>query len=64
MLTKTAFALAFALTTASGAVAVTKTNSIASSQYNVYNPAGAYVGTDPDLNVRFELNRDWARGKY
>jgi hypothetical protein len=28
----------------------------------VYNPLGAYVGTDPDLNIRFELNRDWGRG--
>jgi hypothetical protein len=31
---------------------------------NVYNPSGANVGIDPDGNVRFELNRDWARGKY
>jgi hypothetical protein len=22
----------------------------------------AYVGTDPDLNIRFELNRGWDRG--
>jgi hypothetical protein len=28
----------------------------------VYNPRGAYVGTDPDLNVRFELRRDSDRG--
>jgi hypothetical protein len=45
---------------ASGALAATKTHSIAPSQdrYTVYNPAGAYVGTDPDLNIRF----DWDRG--
>jgi hypothetical protein len=63
MLTKTAFALAIALATASGALAATKTyNSVAPSQ-NVYNPAGAYVGSDPDQNVRFELRRDWGRGQ-
>jgi hypothetical protein len=57
MFTKTTLALVFALTTASGAPAATKTQSIAPSQ-NVYNSAGAYVGTDPDTNVRFELRRD------
>jgi hypothetical protein len=64
MFTKTTFVLAFALTTASGALAATKQQSIASSQngYTVYNPAGAYVGTDPNLNIRFELNRDRDRG--
>ena len=61
MFTRTAFALAFALATAAGALAATKSQSVAPSQ-NVYNPAGAYVGTDPDLNIRFELNRDWDRG--
>jgi hypothetical protein len=61
MFSKIAFALAFALATASGALAATKNPSIVPSQ-NVYNPAGAYVGTDPDLNIRFELNRDWDRG--
>jgi hypothetical protein len=61
MFTKTTFALAFALATASGALAATKSQSIVPSQ-NVHNPAGAYVGTDPDLNIRFELNRDWDRG--
>ncbi len=62
MFTKTTFALAFALATASGALAATKTHSAPSQNgYTVYNPAGAYVGTDPDLNVRFELNRDWGR---
>jgi hypothetical protein len=56
MLTKTTFALAFALASASGALAAAKTIS-ASQTKNVYNPTGAYVGTDPALNVRFELNR-------
>ena len=62
MFTKTTLVLAFVLATASGALAATKSQSIAPSQ-NVYNPAGAYVGTDPDLNIRFELNRDWDRGR-
>jgi hypothetical protein len=61
MFTRITFALAFALATASGALAATKSQSIVPSQ-NVYNPAGAYVGTDPDPNIRFELNRDWDRG--
>jgi hypothetical protein len=61
MFTKTMFALAFALTTASGALAATKSQSTNQGQ-NVYNPRGAYVGTDPDLNVRFELRRDSDRG--
>jgi citrate synthase len=61
MFTKTMFALAFALATASGALAATKSQSTDQGQ-NVYNPRGAYVGTDPDLNVRFELRRDSDRG--
>jgi len=62
MFTKTVFGLALMLATASGALAATKTHNIAPSP-NGYNAAGAYVGTDPDLNVRFELNRDWGRGQ-
>jgi hypothetical protein len=61
MFTKATFALAFALATASGALAATKTISASQTQ-NAYNPAGAYVGSDPDANVRFELRRDWDRG--
>ena len=61
MFAKTTFALAFVLAIASGALAATKTQGTVQGQ-NVYNPAGAYVGTDPDINVRFELNRDWDRG--
>ncbi len=60
MFTKATLGLAVVLVTASGALAATKNQSNVPSQ-NVYNPAGAYVGTDPDPNVRFELNRDWDR---
>jgi hypothetical protein len=66
MFTKTAFGLAIILATASGALAATKTHTVASTHaaYTTgYSATGAYVGTDPDLNVRFELNRDWARGR-
>ena len=62
MFTKTAFGLAIILATASGGLAATKNHGTAST-HNGYNAAGAYVGTDPDLNVRFELNRDWGRGQ-
>jgi hypothetical protein len=62
MFTKTALALSFVLVAASGALAATKTHS-ATETHNVYNPAGAYIGTDPDPNVRFELKRDWDRGR-
>ena len=62
MFTKAALGLAVILVTASGALAATRTQNTVPSQ-NVYSPAGAYVGTDPDLNVRFELNRDWDRGR-
>ena len=62
MFTKITFSLAFVLATASGALAATKNQNVVPSQ-NVYNPRGAYVGTDPDLNIRFELNRDWDRGR-
>jgi hypothetical protein len=67
MFTKAALGLAISLATASGTLAATKTQSTTLSQ-NVYNPAGAhvyspaYVGSDPDLNVRFEMFRDWTRG--
>ena len=66
MFTKTALGLAVILASVSGALAATKTHITALRQavgaaYN--HPAGAYVGTDPDLSVRFELNRDWERGR-
>jgi hypothetical protein len=65
MLTKTAFGLAIILATAPGALAATKTLNTDPSHAvytNVYNPSGAYVGTDPDLNVRLGLKRDWGAG--
>jgi len=62
MFTKTTFGLAIFLATASGALAATQTQRVASSQ-NVYNPGGAYVGSDPDPSIRFELRRDWGLGK-
>jgi hypothetical protein len=61
MFTKTTFALVFALASASGPLAATKSQSFVPSQ-NMYNPRGAYVGTDPDLNPRFEQKRDSDRG--
>jgi hypothetical protein len=66
MFSKTAFGLAIILATASGALAATKTHNIPASHnaYTAgYSNTGAYVGTDPDLSVRFELNRDSARGR-
>ncbi len=68
MLTKAALGLAIGLASVSGTLAATKTHSNAPSQIhaagqNVYNPAGAYVGSDPDLKVRFEMYRDWGRGR-
>jgi hypothetical protein len=66
MFSKTAFGLAIILATASGALAATKTHNIATGHNgytNGYSNTGAYVGTDPDFNVRFELNRDSGRGQ-
>jgi hypothetical protein len=70
MFAKVAFGLAFILATASGALAGTKTH-VAPG----HNAQGAYTttsacahwfswpcGIDPNANVRFELNRNWARG--
>ena len=65
MFTKAAFGLAIVLATASGAAAMKAADSTSLSQVvytNVYNPLGAHVGSDPDLNIRFEINRDWGRG--
>jgi hypothetical protein len=60
MFTKTAFALAFVLATASGTLATTKQQNF-DPRHDVYDPRGTYVGSDPDANVRFELRRDWGR---
>lgn len=64
MFTKAAVGLAVVLATASGSAAAMKADSSNQSPVytNVYNPLGADVGTNPDLNIRFELNRDWGRG--
>jgi hypothetical protein len=62
MLTRITFGLAIILAIASGAFAATRTHSIGPTQ-NVYNPRGAYAGSDPDPAVRFELRRDWGRGQ-
>jgi hypothetical protein len=62
MFTKTTFALALVLATASGALAATKQQSSA-PRNDVYDVRGTYVGSDPDANVRFELHRDADRGK-
>lgn len=67
MFTKATLGLAVILLTASGALAAKKSHSVAPSNttYSVsVNHNGAYVGTDPDLNIRFELNRDYAHAKY
>jgi hypothetical protein len=61
MFTKTTFALAFVLATASGALAATKQQSLEPG--NDVHERGTYVGSDPDANVRFELHRDADRGK-
>jgi hypothetical protein len=62
MFTKTSFALAFMLATASGALAATKQQSF-QPPHDVYDARGTYVGSDPDASVRFELRRDSDRGK-
>ena len=61
MFTQTTFALAFVLAAASGALAATKQQSV-DPRNDVYDARGAYIGSDPDTNVRFELRRDWSRG--
>jgi hypothetical protein len=63
MFAKATLGLAVILATASGALAATQ--NVAPGHdvyYTVYNPAGAHVGSDPDINIRVELNRDWGRG--
>jgi len=57
MLTKTAFGLAIVLATVSGSLAATHSSAVGCSQ-SVRSSTGAYVGTDPDQGIRFELNRD------
>jgi hypothetical protein len=55
MFTKATLGLAVILATAAGALAATKTYNVDPSHpayTNVYNPPGAYVGTDTDINAR------------
>jgi hypothetical protein len=63
MFTKATLGLAVILASVSGALAATKTHitAVRDAAHAAYNHA--YVGTDPDRNVRFELNRDWERGR-
>ena len=63
MLTKSAIGLALVLATVTGTLATAKTPGAVAPNQNVYNPAGAYVGTDPDPSIRFELSQDWYRGR-
>jgi hypothetical protein len=49
-----------AMATASGALAATNSHSVAPSRdaYRAVNRDATYLGTGPDRNIRFELNRD------
>jgi hypothetical protein len=66
MLAKIAFGLALILSTASVSLAAPRQQapSPASTQQSVNRPAGAYLATDPDANVRLNLRRDWSHGRY
>jgi hypothetical protein len=65
MFTKATVGLAVVVATVSGALAATKTHvtAVRDAVNAAYNHPGVYVGTDPDLNVRFEQNRDLGRGQ-
>jgi hypothetical protein len=66
MLAKTVFGIALVVATASASVAAPKHNTpaTAASIQTIYNPSGAYVRTDPDPSVRFDLKRDADHGRY
>jgi hypothetical protein len=65
MLTKTAFGIALVLATLTGSVAATKPHAVVMHMHqNIYNPYGAYIGTDPDPSIRFNLLRDASHGRY
>jgi hypothetical protein len=68
MFTKATLGLAVILLTASGALAAKKSHSVVAPSSTTYSASthrnGVYVGADPDLNIRFELNRDYAHAKY
>jgi len=57
MFTKTVFGLAIVIGAALSALAATKHQGVAPNN-GVYDAQGAYVGSDPDANVRFEMRRD------
>ena len=56
MFTKTAIALALIVSTASGALAQKKYST--NPRNDVFDITGKYVGSDPDPNIRFMLQRD------
>lgn len=61
MFTRSTLALAAMLAVASNALAATKHG--AAPLQNVYNPRGAYVGSDPELNVPIEWWQDYECGQ-
>jgi hypothetical protein len=64
MLTRTAIGLALILGTASASMAATKHHAISARHHvNVYSPYSNYFRTDPDWNVRLNLQRDWDHGR-
>jgi len=56
MFTKTAIALVLILGAASGALAQKRHST--NPAHDVFDITGKYVGSDPDANVRFMLQRD------
>jgi hypothetical protein len=62
MFTKTTIAFAIVVGAVSGVLAAEKRHSTAPS-HDAYDVRSYYVGSDPDQGVRFELRRDWERGK-
>ena len=58
MFTKSAFALAIILGITSGSLAATKQQHSPNPAWDVYDSSGHYVGSDPDPNVRMQLQFD------
>jgi hypothetical protein len=56
MFIKTAIALVLIVSTASGALAEKKYST--NPAHDVFSTTGKYLGSDPDPNVRFMLQRD------
>jgi hypothetical protein len=63
MFTKATSVPAIIVLTASGPLAATTQHSTAPN-HGLFDARGAHVGSDPDANVRFELRRDQAHGRY